>query len=695
MEKQNIQSATLNVKKPVTSSAPLARRLDQDDEGHYLLESTLPKTNLPTENSMPMLLANAEVVTEVVTEVSRPAGSTETTASTGGSTSTTAGVDLSLGTWGLVGLGVGVVALAGGGGGGASGNQAPTTGEIPSKTASDSADPLWAPDIKGNLLANAKDVDGGSLFAIAAVTVGTYGTLNIKADGSYTYTATTDAQRQAAKALLGTETKTDTFDFSISDGQSETTKASITVTVIGFVDDPKANPDTASGNESDVSITGNLLTGTPSDGSGKDLLIDAGEQVIEMSTAEGGVGPGEQLDGLYGSLTFQADGNYTYQPNPALLLAVHGNTTVTETFTYAITDREAASNRSTLTISIAVTNDAPILTNPDIKWDEIASAGSFTLNSPVITGQLLDLNDIDSILDPNGDYLSFSVAPSNGNYGSLDLDKDGNFTYEAKTPEQVNAAKALNNGEQINDTLTYEISDGNGGKVNGNLVITIEGVTDAPIVNADITSLSINTSSSSGNVLTNDTKVDSDTSLTVTAIVQGTDTTQPGSIVLPTATTPIDGTYGILTIGSSGVYTYELNNNGSAILAGSEKTDVFTYSIDEQVNATLTVKIAGSAEKVLGTVNKDSLNGGEGNDTLTGGSGADIFVIGLGTDTITDFQSAQEDKLSGVTYASCTINGDNSKTEITSNGLLIAILNGVSYDESANIAGLDQNYFLG
>jgi len=51
---------------------------------------------------------------------------------------------------------------------------------------------------------------------------------------------------------------------------------------------------------------------------------------------------------------------------------------------------------------------------------------------------------------------------------------------------------------------------------------------------------------------------------------------------------------------------------------------------------------------LLGGNGRDDLNGGNGNDTLSGGSGADLFVfegVNLGIDTISDFNSAEADKI--------------------------------------------------
>ncbi|GIR66289.1 MAG: hypothetical protein CM15mP70_13960 [Pelagibacteraceae bacterium] len=84
---------------------------------------------------------------------------------------------------------------------------------------------------------------------------GTYGTLTIGADGSYTYAATTDA----TDALDTGESATDTFVYTLSDGTAITT-ANLTITVLGANDAPVARDDTGTINEDDtltVSSDGN------------------------------------------------------------------------------------------------------------------------------------------------------------------------------------------------------------------------------------------------------------------------------------------------------------------------------------------------------------------------------------------------------------------------------------------------------
>ncbi|NKE48474.1 cadherin-like domain-containing protein, partial [Roseomonas frigidaquae] len=83
-----------------------------------------------------------------------------------------------------------------------------------------------APVATGNVLANDSDADGGTLgvtavngqsAAVGTSLAGTYGTLLLMADGSYTYTL---AGNQAnVQALASGQTVTETFRYTLSDGQ--------------------------------------------------------------------------------------------------------------------------------------------------------------------------------------------------------------------------------------------------------------------------------------------------------------------------------------------------------------------------------------------------------------------------------------------------------------------------------------------
>lgn len=76
-------------------------------------------------------------------------------------------------------------------------------------------------------------------------------------------------------------------------------------------------------------------------------------------------------------------------------------------------------------------------------------------------------------------------------------------------------------------------------------------------------------------------------------------------------------------------------------------------------------------DKIDGGDGDDVLDGGEGADILIGGNGADVFICDL-TDTITDFNSAEGDKIIG----QCSVIDESlseSPSETESNGSTFSI----------------------
>ncbi|EMX9182038.1 BapA prefix-like domain-containing protein [Citrobacter sedlakii] len=132
-----------------------------------------------------------------------------------------------------------------------------------------------------------------------------------------------------------------------------------------------------------------------------------------------------------------------------------------------------------------------------------------------------------------------------------------------------------------------------------------------------------------------------DTRLTVTGFNGSTATLDPYS----SGTTTIQGQYGSLQIRADGSYTYTLNN-GVALSSMSTK-ETFTYKLDDTRGhtdtATLTVDIA---PQVVSTTQNDVLVGSAYGDTLIYNLlNASSATGGNGTDTWRNFSLTQSDKI--------------------------------------------------
>ena len=98
--------------------------------------------------------------------------------------------------------------------------------------------------VTGNVLTNDTDVDGDALtVTTTGAQVGTYGSVTIAADGTYSYAL--NNANAAVQALGVGETLTETFNYTISDGNGGTSTSTLTITITGTNDGPVANADAA------------------------------------------------------------------------------------------------------------------------------------------------------------------------------------------------------------------------------------------------------------------------------------------------------------------------------------------------------------------------------------------------------------------------------------------------------------------
>ncbi|MGH8689963.1 MAG: VCBS domain-containing protein [Burkholderiales bacterium] len=94
--------------------------------------------------------------------------------------------------------------------------------------------------------------------------------------------------------------------------------------------------------------------------------------------------PAQPQNGVYGSLSVEANGEWSYSLNNAAanVQALAQGERVTDTFTLRVTDEHGASDTKTVTIDVTGTNDTPIITGG-------ATGGSVTEHhAPTVSGQL-------------------------------------------------------------------------------------------------------------------------------------------------------------------------------------------------------------------------------------------------------------------------------------------------------------------
>ena len=283
-----------------------------------------------------------------------------------------------------------------------------------------------------------------------AAEAGSYGTLTLAADGSWTYTLNNAAD--AVRQLGAGATLTDTITYQVADNHGATGNATLSVTIYGVNDLPAVAAATASVTEDTAAAASGILP-APTD-------PDSGDSVSFVPIAGGA--------GLFGTLNLDADGHYTYTLNNSLA-AVQGlgeGQTLTDTFTYTVTDAHGGTGSNTLTVTINGVNDSPSVA--------AATADVTEDVQTLVTGTLPAPHDPDNYGVPN-DILSFTPQIAEpGAYGSLTLNADGTYTYILNNA--LPAVQNLNAGNTLTDTFTYTVTDNHGGTGSNTLTVTIHGL---------------------------------------------------------------------------------------------------------------------------------------------------------------------------------------------------------------------------
>ena len=169
---------------------------------------------------------------------------------------------------------------------------------------------------------------------------------------------------------------------------------------------------------------------------------------------------------------------YTLDNSNPAVNALNDGQTLTDAFTYQISDGHGGTSSAALTVTIHGTTDNA----GPIAIADAAAIKEDTAPNPVIGNVLTNDQDTD------GDTLTVTTAGTFAlGHGSLALKVDGSYAYTLDNSNP--AVNALNDGQTLTDAFTYQISDGHGGTSSAALTVTIHGTTDnaatPPIAIAD------------------------------------------------------------------------------------------------------------------------------------------------------------------------------------------------------------------
>ena len=541
----------------------------------------------------------------------------------------------------------------------------------------------------------------GSVVTVNGVAVTVTGATQA-ADGSwtvnYSYKLTGDQHHETpADGNYHADKLTGEIAISVTDATGDTAEGTLTVEV--HDDGPVAKADDVTLTEAQAQAGGSGENVLSNDVFGADAPADKTVTSIEGGTL------GQPVSGKHGELTLNADGSYSYKLNAGV--DVPKGESVTEEFTYTITDADDDTSEATLTITIRGDEDVPVVTvetpeagDANIMVDEgalvggsgqhtehgVSGSGSFTVNlngedgvitvggesgwKVTVTGD--SANVTGSVVTVNGVAVTVTGATQAAD-GSWTV----NYSYKL-TGDQHHETPADGNyhADKLTGEIAISVTDATGDTAEGTL--TVEVHDDGPVAKADdvtLTEAEAQAGGSGDNVLANDVfGADAPADKTVTSIEGGT------------LGQPVKGTYGNLTLNENGTYTYQLNA-GVDVPKGETYTEEFTYTIMDKdgdtSEATLTITIKGDENVPVVTVetpgagdanimvDEGALDGGSKQHTEHGASGSGSFTVQLnGEDgVITLGYGEQKVELK-------VENGEFSKPEaatITVNGVAVTV----------------------
>jgi len=388
---------------------------------------------------------------------------------------------------------------------------------------------------------------------------GQYGYITLNADGSYTYVST-------ANKVTGDET--DVFTYTVRDGDGDETTATLTINVADVTGTPV---DTA------TSVGESGLEGGSQEAS--DNETTSGSLNLQ---ADWSVGTAQSGTSAHGTWTVDTDGTYSY----TLTEPTSGDST-SDSFSYTAID--ANGNTVTNTVTITINDDQPVAVadvsanvtegatlnveaNGGVLSNDTAGADGWSNSGSAVIGVRAAGGDTSTEVSSG---VASSIA---GHYGTLTLNADGSYSYEA-------GANAITADDQ--DIFVYTVEDADGDRSTTTLTINIADVTGTPAVTPDTVDeagLTGGSDEASGR--------DSTT---------GNLNLQTGWSLDSTSVGDQTGSYGTLTINGDGTYSYTLTSP-VADIDGADETETFTYTAVDQygntVENTVTITIVDDEPEV-------------------------------------------------------------------------------------------------
>lgn len=511
---------------------------------------------------------------------------------------------------------------------------------------------------EGNLNDIIKDDEGlnnlhFSINGKGTVVEGEYGTLHIDpATGKYIYTlnnADPEVQGLDAKSSIK-----ETFTITVTDKHGETTTVDVTVNVKGTNDAPELTlGKVLSVREGDADAVGDTAVGFDKD------IADQGHLTYSFGKDADGK-PITEITNEYGTFTIDPNtGAYTFtlDNTSETVLKMAAGRLYETSIKVTVTDTSGLSDTKELVVNIEGTNTAPVITSGE-HGVIIANPAPLLEDGGVskVTGQVTarEYDEGDHVVafkfvNDKGEL----VDSLTGKYGTISIDKDGNYTYTFNNGQ----AQHLGAGEMAAEHFNVVAVDTYGAQTTtpSDLQIQIQGTNDAPVITSptpvlNLTELASGQAEITGTITFNDADKKADGTFYDTH----TFSVRPAGAAETENGASAEGKYGTLTIDEHGNYKYTLTSD--ALREGDKYAETFTVTVDDgnggKATQTITVNLTGTNDAPVITESHTD-NGTTGSFIFTD---ADVKADGSFYDTHS-FAISVDGKAHGVTLDSTGTHG--------------------------------------
>jgi len=260
------------------------------------------------------------------------------------------------------------------------------------------------------------------------------------------------ADNAALQFLAAGETRTQTYTVTVSDGQGGSFNQMVTITITGTNDAPV--------------VTGAVTGVATEDGAGVTLDALANASDVDAGAILSVVDvPGA----LPAGVTYNpATGSFTLDPANAAYQSLAAGATTSVSVSYGVSDGTVTTPAS-VSWTVTGTNDAPAIGG--------VSTGSVTEDTATSASGAVTISDADT-----GQSSFQPQSGLAGNYGSLNINTAGNWTYFLNN--SLPAVQSLSAGQTLSDTVTVRAADG----TNHVLNFTISGTNEPGVATTLFTS---------------------------------------------------------------------------------------------------------------------------------------------------------------------------------------------------------------